>query len=91
GLDTVDANAVQGLPVDSREYGVGANMLADLGVTQMRIMTNNPAKLTGLDGYGLEIVERVPIEIPPNPENLRYLQTKRNRMSHQIDAEPNAG
>lgn len=86
GLDTVDANAAQGLPVDSREYGVGANMLADLGVTRMRIMTNNPAKLTGLDGYGLEIIERVPIEIPPNPENLRYLQTKRNRMDHQIDA-----
>ena len=65
---------------------MGANMLADLGVTRMRIMTNNPAKLTGLDGYGLEIIERVPIEIPPNPENLRYLQTKRNRMDHQIDA-----
>ncbi len=91
GLDTVDANAAQGLPVDSREYGVGANMLADLGVTRMRIMTNNPAKLTGLDGYGLEIVERVPIEIPPNPENLRYLQTKRNRMAHQIGAEPDVG
>lgn len=91
GLDTVDANSAQGLPVDSREYGVGANMLADLGVTRMRIMTNNPAKLTGLDGYGLEIVERVPIEIPPNPENLRYLQTKRNRMSHQIGAEPDVG
>jgi len=54
-------------------------------------MTNNPAKLTGLDGYGLEIVERVPIEIPPNPENLRYLQTKRNRMAHQIGAEPDVG
>jgi len=91
GLDTVDANSAQGLPVDSREYGVGANMLADLGVTRMRIMTNNPAKLTGLDGYGLEIVERVPIEIPPNPENLRYLQTKRNRMQHQIDAGSDAG
>lgn len=91
GLDTVDANAAQGLPVDSREYGVGANMLADLGVTRFRIMTNNPAKLIGLDGYGLEIVERVPIEIPPNPENLRYLQTKRNRMAHQIEAEPDTG
>lgn len=91
GLDTVDANSAQGLPVDSREYGVGANMLADLGVTRMRIMTNNPAKLTGLDGYGLEIVDRVPIEIPPNPENLRYLQTKRNRMQHQIDAGSDAG
>lgn len=90
GLDTVDANTAQGLPVDSREYGVGANMLADLGVSRMRIMTNNPAKLTGLDGYGLEIVGRVAIEVAPNPENLRYLQTKRNRMSHQIDAESDA-
>jgi len=84
GLDTVDANSAQGLPVDSREYGVGANMLADLGVTRMRIMTNNPAKLTGLDGYGLEIVERVPIEIESNPENLRYLETKRTRMGHTL-------
>ena len=82
GLDTVEANAVQGLPVDSREYGVGANMLADLGISQMRIMTNNPAKLTGLDGYGLEIVDRVPIVIPSNPENEKYLETKRARMGH---------
>ena len=84
GLDTVDANEAQGLPVDSREYGVGANMLADLGVSQMRIMTNNPAKLTGLAGYGLEIVERVPIEISSNAENLRYLETKRTRMGHTL-------
>jgi len=89
GLDTVDANAAQGLPVDSREYGVGANMLADLGVTQMRIMTNNPAKLTGLSGFGLEIVDRVPIEIPSNPENLRYLETKRTRMGHELSSAPN--
>ncbi|MEM9201725.1 MAG: GTP cyclohydrolase II [Actinomycetota bacterium] len=82
GLDTVEANSVQGLPVDSREYGVGANMLADLGVTRMRIMTNNPAKLVGLDGYGLEIVDRVPIVIPSNPENEKYLETKRTRMGH---------
>lgn len=84
GLDTVDANSAQGLPVDSREYGVGAGMLADLGVRQMRLMTNNPTKLGGLDGYGLEIVERVGIEIPSNPENLRYLETKRTRMGHTL-------
>ena len=84
GLDTVEANAVQGLPVDSREYGVGANMLADLGVSRFRIMTNNPAKLTGLDGYGLEIVERVPVEIASNPENAKYLETKRTRMGHTL-------
>jgi len=84
GLDTVEANSAQGLPVDSREYGVGANMLADLGITRMRIMTNNPAKLTGLDGYGLEVVDRVPIEIPSNPENEKYLETKRTRMGHTL-------
>jgi 3,4-dihydroxy 2-butanone 4-phosphate synthase/GTP cyclohydrolase II len=84
GLDTVDANSAQGLPVDSREYGVGAAMLADLGVRQMRLMTNNPTKLGGLDGYGLEVVERVAIEIPSNPENLRYLETKRTRMGHTL-------
>jgi len=88
GLDTVDANAAQGLPVDSREYGVGANMLADLGVTQMRILTNNPAKLTGLSGFGLEIVDRVAVEIPSNPENLRYLETKRTRMGHTLSSAP---
>ena len=64
------------------EYGVGANMLADLGVSRFRIMTNNPAKLTGLDGYGLEIVDRVPVEIASNPENEKYLETKRTRMGH---------
>ena len=84
GLDTVEANSAQGLPVDSREYGVGANMLADLGISRMRIMTNNPAKLTGLDGYGLEIVDRVPIEIASNPENAKYLETKRTRMGHAL-------
>lgn len=90
GLDTVDANAAQGLPVDSREYGVGANILADLGVSRMRIMTNNPAKLTGLGGYGLEIVGRVPIVIESNPENLRYLETKRTRLGHLSAADEDA-
>ncbi len=88
GLDTVDANSAQGLPVDSREYGVGANILADLGVTSMRLMTNNPSKFGGLEGYGLEITERVPIEIEPNPENIRYLETKRTRMGHDLHIDP---
>ena len=84
GLDTIEANEAQGLPVDSREYGVGANILADLGITAMRLMTNNPMKLGGLEGYDLEITERVPIEAGTNPENVRYLQTKRDRMGHQL-------
>jgi len=87
GLDTVDANLSQGLPVDSREYGVGAQILSDLGLTQMRLMTNNPVKYGGLEGYGLEIVGREPLRTTPNPENLRYLQTKRRRMGHLLDNE----
>jgi len=90
GLDTVDANSAQGLPVDSREYGVGANILADLGISSMRLMTNNPSKFGGLEGYGLEITERVPIEIEPNPENIRYLETKRARMGHDLHINPSA-
>lgn len=85
GLDTVDANTAQGLPVDSREYGVGANILADLGVTSMRLMTNNPAKYGGLEGYGLDIVERVTIDIDATPDRDRYLATKRDRMGHMMD------
>ncbi|RMH76410.1 MAG: bifunctional 3,4-dihydroxy-2-butanone-4-phosphate synthase/GTP cyclohydrolase II [Actinomyces sp.] len=86
GLDTVDANTALGLPVDSREYGVGANILADLGISAMRLMTNNPAKYGGLEGYGLEIVERVPIVTQPTAENVRYLETKRTRMGHDLGA-----
>ncbi len=82
GRDTVDANVELGLPVDSREYGIGSQILVDLGITTMRVLTNNPAKYGGLAGFGLEIVERVPIETEQNPENLRYLQTKRERLGH---------
>ncbi|MDA8317848.1 MAG: bifunctional 3,4-dihydroxy-2-butanone-4-phosphate synthase/GTP cyclohydrolase II [Actinomycetota bacterium] len=85
GHDTVDANVALGLPVDSREYGIGSQILVDLGVTTMRLMTNNPAKYGGIDGFGLEIVGRVPLQPEPNPENLAYLRTKRERMGHLID------
>ena len=85
GHDTVDANVNLGLPVDSREYGIGAQILVDLGITTMRYMTNNPAKYGGLEGFGLEIVERVPLESVPNPENIAYLRTKRERMGHLLE------
>jgi 3,4-dihydroxy 2-butanone 4-phosphate synthase/GTP cyclohydrolase II len=87
GFDTVDANVELGLPVDSREYGIGAQILVDLGITTMRLMTNNPAKRGGLEGYGLEIVERVPLRITPHADNVRYLETKRDRMGHLLDDE----
>ncbi len=82
GHDTVDANLQQGLPVDSREYGIGAQMLVDLGVTTMRVMTNNPSKYGGLEGFGLDITERIPLQLTANPENIAYLRTKRERMGH---------
>ena len=85
GRDTIDANVELGLPVDSREYGIGAQILNDLGITTMRLMTNNPAKYGGLEGFGLEITGRVPIQRTPNPENIDYLRTKRERMGHLID------
>jgi 3,4-dihydroxy 2-butanone 4-phosphate synthase/GTP cyclohydrolase II len=87
GLDTVDANLEQGLPADSREYGIGAQILVDLGVTKMRLMTNNPAKYGGLDGFGLEITERVPIQTVPTDVNIAYLRTKANRMGHLLEFE----
>jgi 3,4-dihydroxy 2-butanone 4-phosphate synthase/GTP cyclohydrolase II len=82
GLDTVEANLKLGFPAELRDYGVGAQILCDLGVRKMRFLTNNPKKVIGLDGYGLEIVERVPISAPANPENARYLDTKRTKMGH---------
>ena len=85
GRDTVDANLDLGLPVDTRKYGTGAQILVDLGITTMRLLTNNPAKFEGLDGYGLEIVERVPLQSVPNPENIRYLRTKQQRMGHLLE------
>ncbi|GIU83592.1 MAG: riboflavin biosynthesis protein RibBA [Acidimicrobiales bacterium] len=85
GRDTVDANLDLGLPVDSREYGIGAQILVDLGITTIRLMTNNPAKYGGLEGFGLEITERVPLQPVPHPENIRYLRTKRERMGHLLE------
>jgi 3,4-dihydroxy 2-butanone 4-phosphate synthase/GTP cyclohydrolase II len=85
GLDTVDANLELGLPADARDYGTGAQILADLGVRSMRLLTNNPAKRAGLEGYGLTISERVPLEIEPNDHNRAYLQTKADRMGHTLD------
>jgi len=85
GRDTVDANLDLGLPVDSREYGIGAQILVDLGITTMRYMTNNPAKYGGLEGFGLEMVERIPLIPVPNPENITYLRTKRERMGHKLE------
>jgi len=90
GLDTVQANLELGFPVDSRRYGVGAQILVDLGVRSMRLMTNNPAKYTGLSGFGLEIVERVGLTSVPNPENVRYLRAKQSKLGHllALDDEP---
>jgi 3,4-dihydroxy 2-butanone 4-phosphate synthase/GTP cyclohydrolase II len=85
GADTVDANLALGLPVDNREYGIGAQILVDLGITTMRLLTNNPAKYGGLEGYGLEIVERVGLQSTPNPENIAYLRTKQRRLGHLLE------
>ena len=85
GFDTVEANVALGLPVDSREYGIGAQILVDLGVGAMRLLTNNPAKRGGLEGFGLEIVERIPLVTESNEESIRYLRTKQERMGHLFD------
>jgi 3,4-dihydroxy 2-butanone 4-phosphate synthase/GTP cyclohydrolase II len=87
GLDTVEANEALGFKMDLRDYGIGCQILRELGISKLRLMTNNPSKRVGLAGYGLEIVERVPIEIAPNAINERYLKTKRDRMGHLILSE----
>jgi 3,4-dihydroxy 2-butanone 4-phosphate synthase/GTP cyclohydrolase II len=84
GHDTVDANLELGLPADARDYGTGAQILFELGIRSMRLLTNNPAKRAGLEGYGLSITDRVPLEITPNVDNLDYLRTKRDRMGHDL-------
>ena len=84
GMDTVEANVCLGHLADERDYGVGAQILREIGVRKMRLMTNNPVKRVGLQSYGLEVVENVPIEIEPNPYNLRYMRTKKDRMGHNL-------
>jgi len=84
GLDTVEANLELGFPADARDYGIGNQVLADLGLTTIRILTNNPKKLTGIEGFGLTVVEQVPIEVSPNEENARYLATKREKLGHRL-------
>ena len=84
GLDTVEANQALGFGPDLRDYGIGAQILADLGLTQVRLMTNNPRKVVGLDGFGLSIVERVPLEVPPTPMNAKYLKAKREKLGHLL-------
>ncbi|MFC2018883.1 bifunctional 3,4-dihydroxy-2-butanone-4-phosphate synthase/GTP cyclohydrolase II [Chloroflexota bacterium] len=85
GMDTVEANISLGFPVDLRDYGIGAQILADLGLHEIRLLTNNPKKVVGLEAYGLKVVETVPIIVPPNPHNRRYLKTKRDKMGHLLD------
>jgi len=85
GMDTVEANEALGYKADLRDYGIGAQILVDLGIKQIRLLTNNPRKIVGLEGYGLKVSERVPLEIEPSAENYKYLKTKKEKLGHQID------
>jgi len=85
GLDTVEANIKLGFKPDLRDYGIGAQILVDLGVRKMKLMTNNPKKIVGLEGYGLKVIERVPIETKPTDRNIIYLKTKKKKMGHILD------
>jgi 3,4-dihydroxy 2-butanone 4-phosphate synthase/GTP cyclohydrolase II len=85
GLDTVQANKKLGFKADLREYGIGAQILVDLGLSTVALLTNNPQKIVGIEGYGLQVTKRVALEVPPNPANRRYLRTKRDKMGHFLD------
>jgi 3,4-dihydroxy 2-butanone 4-phosphate synthase/GTP cyclohydrolase II len=84
GLDTVEANLELGFPPDAREWGIGNQILSDLGLSSIRILTNNPRKMAGIEGFGLNVVEQLPLEVPPNAENKRYLRTKRAKLGHRL-------
>ena len=84
GLDTVEANLKLGFPMDLRDYGIGAQILSDLGVKKIRLMTNNPKKMVGLEGHGLEIVEQIPVKVAANIHNVKYLETKKLKMGHKL-------
>jgi 3,4-dihydroxy 2-butanone 4-phosphate synthase/GTP cyclohydrolase II len=85
GFDTVEANVKLGFKPDLRDYGIGAQILVNLGIKKMRLMTNNPKKIVGLEGYGLKVVKRVPVEIKPHEKNIRYLRTKKEKMGHMLE------
>jgi 3,4-dihydroxy 2-butanone 4-phosphate synthase/GTP cyclohydrolase II len=87
GMDTVEANHALGFPADRRDYGIGMQILVDLGIREMRLLTNNPGKRAGLEGYGLKVVERIPIIVEPNSYNLRYLETKQKKLGHLLKIE----
>jgi len=91
GFDTVDANIQLGFKPDLRDYGIGAQILKDLGVRKMRLLTNNPRKIKGLEGYGLEVVERVPLQMEANEDNARYLQTKQAKLGHMLNLDSLGG
>jgi 3,4-dihydroxy 2-butanone 4-phosphate synthase/GTP cyclohydrolase II len=84
GFDTVEANLKLGFPMDLRDYGIGAQIISDLGVRKILLMTNNPRKVVGLEGHKLEIVEQVPVKSPPHPDNAKYLETKKKKMGHKL-------
>jgi GTP cyclohydrolase II len=88
GLDTVDANRALGLPVDARDYGAAAAVLHHMEIRRVRLLTNNPIKLSSLRQHGIEVVARVPLQVPPNPVNVSYLRTKRDRMGHDLHLSP---
>jgi 3,4-dihydroxy 2-butanone 4-phosphate synthase/GTP cyclohydrolase II len=84
GMDTVEANKALGFAADLRDYGIGAEILADLGIKKIRLLTNNPKKVSGIEGFGMEIIERVPIQVRSNLRNIRYLKTKKEKMGHML-------